>query len=216
VALLRSFSSASLKSEIDEELQRFAERIDWIDWTIFPPFAPKDLPIALDRKGLRPGSSPWMMAELRHLPPPPVCAEGFRVESVLSDEAMSRWHEAAAAGFGWDLPTASRYRLAYPLAIHCAKPMRVHYVGYWNQVPVSTSTLLLAGGVACIYDVATAPEHRHRAYGSCVTRAALDEARRRGFEHACLMTSPQARTMYRALGFPWEFDVPEWRWTAAD
>jgi ribosomal protein S18 acetylase RimI-like enzyme len=155
-----------------------------------------------------------MMAELHNLPPPPLCAGEFRIEQVLSNGAMSRWHETAGAGFGWDWATASRYRLAYPLAIS-SKPSRVHYVGFRNQIPVSTSTLLLDGDVACIYDVATAPEHRRRGYGSCVTRAALDEARRRGFEHACLMTSPAARKMYRALGFEWEFEVPEWRWTAA-
>ena len=72
--------------------------------------------------------------------------------------------------------------------------------------------LLLAGGIACIWDVSTVPEHRGKGYGSCLTRVGLEDARRKGYRYASLNSSDLGYPVYRSLGFNVEFAIPEYRW----
>jgi ribosomal protein S18 acetylase RimI-like enzyme len=55
--------------------------------------------------------------------------------------------------------------------------------------------------VAGIYSVGTLPEFRGRGFGVAVTRAAIEEARRRGYRLCVLQSSPKGYPLYRRLGF---------------
>ncbi len=76
-----------------------------------------------------------------------------------------------------------------------------HFVGYVDGTPVATTSMLLGGGMAGIYHVATMPSARGRGIGSAVTLAALQHARDQGATEGALQSSEMAVSVYRGLGF---------------
>ena len=79
---------------------------------------------------------------------------------------------------------------------------------YDDGAPVSTATLVVAGGVAAVFGVGTVLSHRGRGLGRAVTLAVLHEAVRRGCDLAYLNPSEQGHGVYARLGFT---DAPGWR-----
>src|SRR5262249_51491061 len=145
------------------------------------------------------------------LPSPAPMPQNFRIEVADSPLSMDAWRRALTAGFGFSEAAGQRYHDAYIGQPRSSANVerRIEYVGYFEDVPVSSSMLLLAGGIACIWDVATVPEHRRKGYGACITRAGLDDARRRGYRYASLNSSDLGYPVYRSLGFNVEFCIPE-------
>src|SRR5204862_5366933 len=135
-------------------------------------------------------------------PSPPALPPDLRIEIAASALAMDDWRRASAAGFGVSEATGQKYHDAYAGHPRSSRnvELRLHYVGYRNDVPVSSSTLLLAGGIACMWDVSTVPEHRRRGYGAWLTRVGLDDARRKGYRYASLNSSLMGYSVYRSLG----------------
>jgi ribosomal protein S18 acetylase RimI-like enzyme len=89
-----------------------------------------------------------------------------------------------------------------------------HYLGYLNDVPVVTSTLLLAAGVAGIYNVATVPEARGQGAGSIMTLMPLHAARKMGYRAGVLQSSEMGFNVYRRLGFEKLTQVDHFQWQA--
>jgi GNAT superfamily N-acetyltransferase len=66
---------------------------------------------------------------------------------------------------------------------------------------VGTTAVITAHGVAGIFLVHVAEEHRRRGIGAALTAAALGCGRRRGMHTAALVASPAGEPLYRRLGF---------------
>jgi ribosomal protein S18 acetylase RimI-like enzyme len=77
----------------------------------------------------------------------------------------------------------------------------VRFVGRSGGKPVASSGLLLFGGVAGIYNVATAPAARRQGFGTFMTRYAMRHARMLGYGVAILGASDLGRGIYERLGF---------------
>lgn len=78
----------------------------------------------------------------------------------------------------------------------------VCWVGYRDGVPVATSATVSANGVVGLYNVATAPEYRHRGYGEASTRHALDAALSEATaERIVLQSTADGLLLYRRMGF---------------
>ena len=76
------------------------------------------------------------------------------------------------------------------------------YVGYWHDVPVSTTAIVMGGGAIGVYNVATLPEHQRRGYGEAVMRHAVAEARKEhGIEHSILQSTPAGLRLYERMGY---------------
>lgn len=88
-----------------------------------------------------------------------------------------------------------------------------HFVGYLDDEPVSTTSLMVSGDVAGIYHVGTLESARGRGIGSAVTRAALLHARERGAKEAALQSSDMAVNVYRGLGFADAGTLAMYEWT---
>ena len=76
------------------------------------------------------------------------------------------------------------------------------YVGYVDEEPVSTTSLVSGAGVLGVYNVATLPGSRRQGIGEAVMRHALADARqRRGVERVILQSTPAGLPLYERMGF---------------
>ena len=78
----------------------------------------------------------------------------------------------------------------------------VCWVGYRDGLPVATAATASANGVVGLYNVATAPEFRHRGYGEAITRHAIDAAlRETTATRIVLQSTADGLLLYRRMGF---------------
>ena len=76
------------------------------------------------------------------------------------------------------------------------------YVGYREGEPVTTAAVVMAGGVAGVYNVATIPTHQRHGYGEAVMRHALREIHREhGIERTILQSTPAGYRLYERMGY---------------
>jgi GNAT superfamily N-acetyltransferase len=137
-------------------------------------------------------------------------ADGFHVRYVSDDEALKEWTQVSSEGFGGDVQMCHD---AYARHGFGSDAFSLHTIGYLGDEPVTSSTLLLAGGIAGIYDVSTPPRWRRQGFASAITHDAMQEAHSRGYEHAWIMPSPMGRSVYAKLGFVGvDFGIREYLW----
>ena len=76
------------------------------------------------------------------------------------------------------------------------------YVAYQNGAPVSTAAIVMGGGAAGVYNVATIPDQQRRGYGEAVMRYAVAEAQREhGVERSILQSTPAGLHLYQRMGY---------------
>jgi len=76
------------------------------------------------------------------------------------------------------------------------------YVGYVDGEPVSTTAIVLGGGVIGVYNVATLPARQRHGYGEAVMRHAVSEAlREHGGRQVILQSTPAGYRLYQRMGF---------------
>jgi ribosomal protein S18 acetylase RimI-like enzyme len=80
-------------------------------------------------------------------------------------------------------------------------PRWLRFAGWYRGRVAASSGLVLEGGVAGLYNVATLRAYRRRGIGSAMSRAALRRGRELGYRVAVLGTSDVGRGVYERLGF---------------
>ena len=171
-------------------------------WQTLPSTQPRDLGNYLKTCGLKSvGGRPHMAADLRNLPAELPTPPGLMIERVYDNASFDKWFQASVAGFEMSPDNAAIYADAYTALGFGLDGPFLHYVGYLQGEPVTSSTLLLANGVAGIYDVSTARAARRQGLGAAITLAPLLEARARGYRYAILQSSQEGYNVYRGLGF---------------
>ena len=126
--------------------------------------------------------------------------EGFRIEQVTTPAALADFKTVFVetyqipewAGQAWVDATT-----AFGVA---RSPWRM-YVGYLDGQPVATNMLVVGGGVASVYAVATVPAAQGKGIGAAITLLPLLAARDEGETHAVLFATEQGYPVYRRLGF---------------
>jgi hypothetical protein len=89
----------------------------------------------------------------------------------------------------------------------------IHFIGYQGGQPVTSSTLLIAGGSASAYNISTPINLRGRGLGSAITHATLQAAQERGYQNSWIWSSPMGRSVYQKLGFViTDFGIREYQW----
>jgi ribosomal protein S18 acetylase RimI-like enzyme len=188
--------------EIKAVIARGRSRQVPILWFTGPSTTPADLGQFLVAHGfVREEDSPGLAADLIKLPAEPAALPNFTFTTVNNTQSMKTWCDTAVAGYGMPelvgpafLDWFCHYSLS-PLA-----PLR-HYIGWLNGRAVATASLLLAAGVAGIYNVATLPEARGHGIGTAMTLTPLLEARAEGYRVGVLQSSAMGLHLYRRLGF---------------
>jgi GNAT superfamily N-acetyltransferase len=173
-----------------------------MNWLIGPTSRPTDLADQLVARGFehKVDLTPMTRSLVDALPdvdPVP----GFTIERVVDSAALAEWIDAEVRGFETEGPTAQGLAaMRRGMGLWPRIPMR-YFLGRLDGVPVATASLLLAGGIAGIYDVSTVPAARRRGIGAVMTVAALQEARALSYETAFLQPSEMGEALYRRLGF---------------
>ena len=173
-----------------------------MNWLIGPTSRPTDLAEQLLARGFehRIDLTPMTRSLVEPLPdvdPVP----GFTIERVVDNSALAEWIDTEIRGFETEGPMADGLAaMRRGMGLWPRLPTQ-YFLGRLNGEPVATASLLLAGGIAGIYDVSTVPEARQRGIGAVMTVAALQEARAEGFEIAFLQPSEMGEPLYHRLGF---------------
>lgn len=200
-----------IERRIDDVIDQIGQYTDNIDWLVFPGCRPNDLGRRLEARGMPGGpGGTWMLADLASLSTPFILPEHFRIADVRDTEMLETWQHVSAAGFGIDTQI---YYDAYARHGFGDAAIALHAIGYLHDEPVTSATLLLAGGIAGIWDVSTPPAFRGHGYGSAITLALLQTAYERGYQQAWVWSSEMGKTVYSKLGFvATDFGIREYRW----
>lgn len=171
-------------------------------WSIGPVATPADLPKRLVAHDFELSEDlAWMAAELGEGTEASVVPPGLVIEEVRTPELHDAWLTAMVEGFESNkesretLDTLGRHELER------GDGSWARFVGLVDDLPVASAGVVLAGGVAGIYNVATLPSARRRGYGTVMSRTAMSRARELGHGIAILGSSDAGRGVYEGLGF---------------
>jgi GNAT superfamily N-acetyltransferase len=211
IILRTHWAAGGTEERIDALLEQIGRCTDQIDWFIFPGDPPADLGKRLAARGMPggPGGN-WLWTDLTSLNADPTVPDEFRVEQVRDDRMMVEWVEVSEAGFGGNLAI---FYDAYARHGYGPDAISRHYIGYLGHTPVTSGTLLEAGGCATIYDLSTPPAFRHQGFGGALMHVLMQEIRRRGYADTWIWSSNMAKSLYQKLGYAdADFGLREHAW----
>ena len=170
-------------------------------WWVGPLSTPPKLPELLERHGFRHDEDmPWMarsLAEIRDASFPP----GVQAHRVDRPDRQAQWLEAMTAGFGMgEHVRAAMTDLAAAVG-YAEDAGWQRFVAVEGVRVLASSGVMVGGGVAGIYNMATVPDARGRGIGAAMATLAMRWARDHGFDTVVLGSQPLAVPLYERLGF---------------
>jgi GNAT superfamily N-acetyltransferase len=183
-------------------------------WWVMPSFAPADLADRLEAAGLvNDGAWPALALDIGELVEPPIVA-GLEIRRVARSADLEAYLRivgetlSPSDAFTSVLADASR-RIGF-----ADDAPEEHFIGLLAGEPVATASLVVAGGSAGIYNVATLEPARRRGIGAAMTAVAVRRGSERGCNLATLQSSAMGRPIYERLGFRFVCDfLPFTSWS---
>jgi len=182
--------------------KQLSERSDSAVWWVMPDSRPADLADRLRSIGFVDWGTGWpaMAVELAELVEPPAVhgVELARVrDETAFDEYLAVFDPVLSPGPAF---TQAMSRAGRSIGFGEDAAM-AHYVAREHGEAVGCASLMVGGGAAGLYNVATVEAARRRGIGAWVSAAALREGLGRGFELGALQASPLGYNVYEQLGF---------------
>ena len=214
MVLRTQLSLPNVAASIEATLSQFQALNLPLIWHILPSTQPPDLERHLVEYGFWLfDEEPHMLIETTTVKFPQHNLQDFTIERVTNADNFARWYEVLLAGFFANTPELGQVCFdVYTMLGFDSRSPFLHYVGYRKGKPVATSTLLLAGGIAGIYDVCTLPAARGKGVGTAMTLTALQEAQRLNRRYVCLQASKMGYPIYEHIGFKEQFRERKYRW----
>ena len=211
IILRTNWEADRVEERIDALFDEVGQHLDQIDWFVFPHDQPADLGKRLEARGIPGGAGGnWLWADRTTLRPSPIVPNDFYIRQVRDDQAMAEWLRVSEIGFGGEFPI---FYDAYARPVYGADAFSLHFTGYLGDTPVTSGTLLDAGGCASIYDVSTPPAYRGHGFGSAITQCLMQEIRKRGYSDTWIWSSNMAKPVYQQIGYvDADFGVREHTW----
>lgn len=197
------FNAKVAQELIPELIKSFkSENLPFI-WLISPSSKPINLSELLIDNGLNLLSeSTGMAMKLNKLETLENNITNLEMVKVNTHEDLNEWAKVALIGNGYQLELIYDFftDALYP-KIFKEKSLMGAFLGYYDKKPVSSSFVYYAGGVAGIYWVSTLETARNKGIGTAITLAALQDAKRLGYDTVVLQSSDMAFKMYKRMGF---------------
>lgn len=183
-------------------------------WHLGSSMRPTDLGVRLSGYGFDSSGFEFGMAmDLELLDASVSRLVDITVVPVADRKTLATWTRTLGQGFGEGPLEADWVGSMYEqIGLDENAPCR-HYLGFKDGVPVATASLFFGSGVAGVYFVFTIPSHRRQGLGTAITRAALQDARERGYHVAVLSASKAGHSIYSRMGFRdfCRIEIFEWR-----
>lgn len=203
------------EQKIDALISKISDLTGGIRWLLFPQDRPRDLHARLLQRDLTTGQGDlWMFRPLQKLPSSRPHSS-LRIRPVQDGPGLRAWWTASAHGFGTSQRAAQPWYDAFRRHGFGPQAHVTNYIGQAGQTVVTTATLILAGGIAGIYDLSTPPNFRGNGFAGALVNELLAQARNQGYSHAGLQTG-DAEQFYQGLGFETGFQEEEFFWAAGD
>jgi ribosomal protein S18 acetylase RimI-like enzyme len=163
-------------------------------WYLGPATLPLDLPDRLLAKGFRRLEVLPGMAAPAHDPSPDT---HLRFEEVREEPSLEAF--GTLMGVAFEMPAA----VVEPLLrlIGAATGEMTNFVALDDGEPVACGSLVMAAGVAGLYNIGVPPDRQGQGIGTAMTAALMAEGAARGAETAVLWSSAAGMECYRRLGF---------------
>lgn len=202
-------------THLEQTLKQTADRmagLPWM-WWVGPDSAPDMATRLVDLGAVKLGTSPIMAIALDRVTPAegPGQAADLQIETVEGPEALHEWVQSFITSFGVTpqiIDDAARIEAERPDSARITR-----FAARRDGRVVGTSLLYEAHGVAGVYVVSTAPDHRRQGIGTALSTAALTTGREHGLHIGTLQASPLGALVYPRMGFEtvaeYElFDIP--------
>ena len=174
-------------------------------WYVGPATLPLDLPDRLRAKGFEQTDVlPGMAAPIDAAGPgvaPLSAAEGLRFEEVREEPSLEAFLTLMSVAFEMPAGIAERFLRLVDLATSGENPPMTNFVALDDGEPVACGSLVMAAGVAGLYNIGVPPERRGQGIGGAMTAALMAEGAARGARTAVLWSSAAGLACYRRLGF---------------
>lgn len=118
------------------------------------------------------------------------------VTTVSDEQGREAYKRVFSKGFDMTLPTAQGF-----IEIMLSLPESLHVVAWLGGAPVGIGSLVCAGGVAGVYNVATTPEARRQGVAVAVMNALHNHALTVGYPGTALASSEMGLPLYQRLGY---------------
>lgn len=183
-------------------------------WWVGPTSQPSDLGIQLeDYDFTNIEQVPGMAINLDTLDEQFSTPEDITIQRINDLDLLKAWGEIFVKGGELPefmlQPASERLRYANPDIVYT-------YMGWLDGTPVATSQMVLANGVAGLYNIGTLPEARRRGIGAKMTLLPLVFARSQGYKIGVLTASDMGIGMYRSLGFKEICKINLYLWSPPD
>jgi len=189
-------------SEVIETLQFYKKAGKPVLWTIFPSNQPKNIEKIFKKKRLiHLERNNLMYFDMKTLDDKLQKKDDFHIKEINDLKSLKDWTKLNAVCFSLtrDIQSFITDKNA-GLFLNKTVSGR-HFVAYYKNKPVGTSSVFLADGVAGIYNVTTAPGARGKGIGGAITKAALMYGKKAGYTFAILQATKKGVPVYKKIGF---------------
>lgn len=196
-----NFKINSIENEIEKIKSLIIRNEAPNGWTVGPLTQPRNLGQYLENNGFsNVYHQSGMALKLNNIVNTPIISNNLKVNLVNNIEELKLWVNVVSSSFNIKIDLDF-------LRLLLDDENTRFYLGFSNKKNVSALILYLSAGVAGLHAVSTLKEFRGKGFGYNISRTALIDAYKSGYQIAVLQASNLGEVIYRKLGFKKYCDI---------
>jgi len=196
-----NFEKLNLKEEILKVKELILKRKAPNGWTVGPLTKPKNLGKFLEKYGFsNVYQQAGMAVELKDIGTKDISENELTIELVNNEDSLTQWSNVVSNVFNLNID------FEFLKFLFLQKEV-CFYLGKFEENYVSTLLLYMSSGVAGLHAVSTLTNYRNKGFGLTISRIALLDAFKKGYNVGVLQASSLGEKVYRKLGFKKYCDI---------
>lgn len=204
ISMINNCVAKTLMTEVDiiETLQLYKKAGKPVLWTIFPSKQPENIEeIFKNKRLIHLERNSLMYLDMTSLDDNLKIIDDFYIKEIDDLKSLKHWTKLNAICFSMTRDIQRFITNSNADLFLNKKISGKHFIAYYKDKPIGTSSVFFANGVAGIYNVTTAPEARGKGIGEAITRAALISGKKAGYTFAILQATKKGLPVYKKMGF---------------